>query len=550
MRRVWLLTLVFMLLLAACAHPRPLGEGRSEGGSASLPTVTPLPPTATRPPATPTSTPMPTPTPGPEALKGEIYPYLDHYLGRPEATFVSDKTLWGTTRLSPPDNHLFAAYGIVQDGANEYVLVSNGINADLVPADKVPQDVLSSLHKLDLTTDEARTKIDRSRAWMYYMENFRLGKFTLHLRSANGSKHEDLVVDTKRFLEDREYGIEILKHIYGEFDIASTNRVGVYIRNPNRYERQHIEDLYDGMRMIYYYTNFIPEGGMFGGFDYTDVIARPINREVKGVPDGIYLGYHVFEMPMIETLPNGRKWVHTNIDIKDIGAIRRDESFPIYNPFTPDVKPRAVRVHFWQSTDRGTLYASLLVRVTDPDTGKSLYFEFEHLTAAHRENGRWAPENELWERVLMRGSMAFVDVSISLDQGQLLGYVSDPKTDPHSTAYHVQFGQVYDTYRWIRLGRAAVYNPYTAALQVYFMTHQADKYRSAWDEEPQGSGFWIGNKHVVSYTPSVPAVPVRDVNTLPYVPVKPGKKKPGWMDQLPASARFSKHPKGFYRRRA
>jgi len=279
MRHVWLAALVFMLLLAACAHPRPLGDGRGEGGSAPLFTPTP---SATVLPSTPTyiPTPMPTatPTPGPEALKGGIYPYLDHYLGRPEATFVSDKTLWGTTRLSPPDNHLFAAYGIIDDGANEYVLVSNGINADLVPADKVPQDVLSSLHKLDLTTDEARTKIDRSRAWMYYMENFRLGKFTLHLRSANGSKQEDLVVDTKRFLEDREYGIEILEHIYGEFDVVWNMKTQRPTKNPNRSERQHIEDLYDGMRMIYYHTNFTPDENIFGSRLGKHIFLQPVNK--------------------------------------------------------------------------------------------------------------------------------------------------------------------------------------------------------------------------------------------------------------------------------
>ena len=250
MRRVWLAALAFMLLLVACAAPpRPLGEGRGEGGSASLSTATPLPPTATF-----------TPTPGPEALKGGIYSYLGHYLGKPEATFVSDKTLWGTSRLSPPDNHLFAAYGIVQDGASKYVLVSNGINADLVPVDKVPEDVLSNLQTLDLTTDEARTKIDRSRAWMYYMENFRLGKLTLRLRNADGSKQEDLAVDMKRFIEDREYGLEVLRYIYENYDIVCPDTVGVPLgRNPNHYERQHIEDLYDGMRMIYYYTEFSPD---------------------------------------------------------------------------------------------------------------------------------------------------------------------------------------------------------------------------------------------------------------------------------------------------
>ena len=89
-------------------------------------------------------------------------------------------------------------------------------------------------------------------------------------------------------------------------------------------------------------------------------------------------------------------FAHTNIDIL---AMDRQE-FPVYNPFTPDVKPRAVRAFFWQGTDRDALYGALLVRVTDPDTGRSLYFEFDHLTAAHRENGRWAPENELWDEIM------------------------------------------------------------------------------------------------------------------------------------------------------
>jgi len=273
---MWLAAFVFMLLLAACAHPRPLGEGRSEGGSASLPTVTPLPPTATRPPATPTSTPMPTPTPGPEALKGGIYPYLNHYLGRPEATFVSDKTLWGTTRLSPPDNHLFAAYGIV-DG--KYVLVSNGINADLVPADKVPEDVLSSLQTLDLTTDEARTKIDRSRAWMYYMENFRLGKFKMDIISLD-VKTTTLEIDTKRFLDDWGYVKGILETIYSpDFNVVYSRKAGGFIKNPNRTEARHLKDLWLGMRMLYYHTDFNPNNTLAGsligddmerGFNITD----------------------------------------------------------------------------------------------------------------------------------------------------------------------------------------------------------------------------------------------------------------------------------------
>jgi len=547
MRRMWLAAFVFMLLLAACAHPRPLGEGRSEGGSASLPTATPLPPTATRPPATPT----PTPTPGPEALKGGIYPYLDHYLGRPEATFVSDKTLWGTTRLSPPDNNLFAAYGIIDDGASKYVLVSNGINADLVPADKVPQDVLSSLHKLDLTTDEAKEKIRKAIEWKIYEEKFTFPEdFSMLVRTPDG-RLDRIQVNLKRFIEDEDYGKSVLREIYGKYDVTIENVEASgwheeYIRNPNRSEPSHIDDLYRGMVLLYKYTNFTPDNSWIDGAFETEYV---YSSSVKGSRVSM-IGRLNFEMPSIDVFKNGRKWTHTNIDIlkRDSDGYKR---IAVYNPFTPDVKPRVVRASFWQSTDRSTLYASLLVRVTDPNTGKSLYFEFEHLTAAHRQNGRWAPENELWERVLMRGSRRFVDVSIPLEQGQLLGYVSDPKTDVWSNAYHVQFGQVFNKYRWIKQDRGVtVYNPYTAALQVYFMTHQADKYRPAWDEEPQGSGFWIGNKHVVFYRPSVPAVPVRDVNTLPYVPIKLGKKKPGWKDQLPDSAMFSKHPKGFYRRRA
>ncbi len=489
MRRVWLAAFVFMLLLAACAHPRPAGGS----GSASLPAATPLPPAATRPPATPTPMPTPTPTPGPEALAGEIYPYLNHYLGRPEATFVSDKTLWGTTRLSPPDNHLFGAYGIIDDGASKYVLVSNGLNADLVPADQVPQDVLSSLHKLDLTTDEARTKIDRSRAWMYYMENFRLGKFKMDIIGLNG-KTTTLEIDTKRFLDDWDYARGILEAIYSpDFNVVYSRKAGGFVKNPNRTEARHLKDLWLGMKMIYYHTDFSPEGSMFGPLTMEDTMMG-IRADMDWTATLFHAGKYRFEGPSIDK----RGHIHTNIDVVRLRA----DKYAVYNPFTPDVKPRAVRAFFWQSTDRSTLYGALLVRVTDPDTGKNLYFEFQHLTAAHRENGRWVPENELWEQVMKWGKWRHVDVSVPLEKGQLLGYVSNPETDRYSNAYHVQFGQVIETGIWIHdvnhYYNGAVLNPYTAALQVYFMTHQADKYRGMWEEKPPGSGFWMGNRQAGS----------------------------------------------------
>ena len=171
------------------------------------------------------------------------------------------------------------------------------------------------------------------------------------------------------------------------------------------------------------------------------------------------------------------KYAHTNIDIVKTWR----HTFPIYNPFTPDVKPRVAMADTWRSTDGNFLYGTLIIKVTDPDTGKNLYFEFAHLTAAHRENGLWIPENKLWEKVMNHGYGNWEhEIYIPVDSGQLLGYVSNPKTDPWSNAYHIQFGQRMPD---------AVANPYTAALQVYFMTHQADKYRPAWEEEPSGSGF-------------------------------------------------------------
>ena len=384
-------------------------------------------------------------------------------------------TLWGTTRLSPPDNHLFAAYGIIQDGANKYVLVSNGINADLVPADKVPQDVLSSLHKLDLTTDEAREKVDKARAWFHFEKGFTLKPLEMSIVGVNG-KTTTLEIDTKRFLDDWGYARGILETIYSpDFNVVFDERYNKFVRNPNRTEARHLKDLWLGMRMIYYHTDFNPNNTLAGSL-IGDDMERGFN-----ITDGY--GFSSVWMASVGRLKlqrpgiDSKGYAHTNIDIhiQDHGF----QQFAVYNPFTPDVKPRVVRAYFWGSPEH--ISAKVIVAVTDSDSGKNLYFELTHLAVDKSE--------PFWQKLLKH------QYPIPLEEGQFIAYVTDPRYDSGSNAYHVQFGQLFAP----RREHLEILNPYVAALQVYFMTHQADKYRPAWDEEPKGSGFWRGG--VVAWLP-------------------------------------------------
>ncbi|HEY56972.1 MAG TPA: hypothetical protein G4O04_00195 [Anaerolineae bacterium] len=109
----------------------------------------------------------------------------------------------------PPANRLFAVHGVVANGAStsKYVLVSNGVTADLVPADQVPSEVLASLADLGLDRGDALQRIERARAWMYYMENFHLGG--VH-PPPDGSKQEELKIDMKCFLGLRRERLDIL----------------------------------------------------------------------------------------------------------------------------------------------------------------------------------------------------------------------------------------------------------------------------------------------------------------------------------------------------
>ncbi len=398
---------------------------------------------------------------------------------------------------------------------------------------------VSSAPKVNADTSAALQAFTQAKAWNYYIQNYQLPDHIDGLVDANGQP-----VDLHKFFTDRNYAVKVVSGYLNSPIIMRKGKTIPFRRRINKDPNRIVDALY----ALYYGMRFDPAMTMFGKFgpdfwkDGADIKANGTGWAVS------------FDNPWIFTPPfvDDHNDIHSNMDIRPSNP----SSAILYNPFTQPVKVKNVWLWydrrkfrtFRQAYEAGALNASIHGVVTPPDGGKPVEFYFAHLKA-EKGFGIWNYLDPM-KASLLSGANAVIRVNekFSIKPGEPISHLDNPKDDPLSQGWHVEFGVTLrngykhygiEDYRIATLmATAMLYHP------------NPEQYLPPLPPAPE-QGYWFGKKHVVSYQPTVPAVAVKQPNgTIAFANINLNKKEPGWKKQLPASARFSKYPKSAFHKRA
>jgi len=529
---------VMAVLLAAC------------GQTAASPTPTRPTPTST---PTKASTPLPTPTPTQQPI-----PTVPVSQASPlQQELAREFGEWGLLVKAPADGMLLGMGGNVSFNKGDAIdiyrtadglyLVSNGVQSGLVK----PEDVESVFGQAikdapSLKASDLKARIQHAKAWATYREHWQAPQYIDGLVDQNGKP-----VDLQRFFTDRDYAVKIVQYYLQSPQIRHDGKIIPLRRRTSKDPNKIVDALY----AIYYGMRFDPDITMFGQFG-ANFWYKPPELKVDG--HGWYVG-----TPSVIVVPpyvDDAGVIHSNNDLKPTSA--NPSSTIVYNSFTQPVKVK--EVWFWydrsigslrQAYESGRLNASVHVMVTPPG-GKPVEFYFAHLDGSKgslldnllKSNG-FNPLNAEYISHPLGANLHILHVNgrMSLEPGKEFATLDKPSNDPWSEGWHIEFGTQYysgiEDYRIATIATDAILHPYASQHFAQFRPHLPPA--------PSEQGYWMGKKHVVSYQPTVPAVAVRQSDgTVAFASISPYKKEPGWKSQLPKSARFSRHPKSYFRRRA
>ena len=526
-----LLAAVLALMLAAC------------GGAAPAPTqaTSATPTQSTANPVQPTPQPSPTPT----QIPIQTVPVSEASVLQQELARWSKE--WPELFKSPADGMLpglggnvslnkgdvVGVYMVEISDGKTYYLVSDGSQMGLVKPDAAEALFGPAIRNAPLLKgQEAKIMalMDRAKAWQAYRTYWKMPDHIDGLVDQNGNP-----VDLHKFFTDRNYAVRVVSYYLQNPHIRHDGKIIPFRRRTNKDPNRIVDALYalyDGMRSDPGVNLF---GVTDGGFWF--------NSEMKILDDDVKVGNEWFYPPYLDD----RGDVHSNIDT--ILDVSDPSNLVVYNPFT-HVKVKEVWLIYYgksrgkslkEALEEGIVKAEIDFYLTPPD-GKPVEFYITH-TRADLDFPLFKELDVLNKAVYVSPGIYLVRVNgrTALKPGEPIAPLLDPSVDPLSQGWHIEFGPDFEIqdYRIATLmATAMLYHPHP------------EQYLPPLPSVA-GQGHWLGKKHVVSYQPTVPAVAVKQPDgTVAFANINPYKKEPGWMAQLPKSARFSRYPKAAFRRRA
>ena len=378
---------------------------------------------------------------------------------------------------------------------------------------------------------DLRQKIKYAKEWLEYLDHWKMPRYVDSLVDRNGNP-----LDLHRFFnginnkEDYQYALDYIKWRLGNQQVYyHLNLVSVGRSNASP------EEVLRAIYTIYQYSWFNPEVNMVG-MDTLNL------WRLSDFSSSWTLARLGITLPFKDDYGD----IHTNIDF---GA---NPDWVVHNPFIQPVKVHYVTLWFddrkfrnlEEAYEAGALNASIHFWVTPPD-GKPVEFYFAHLKV-EKGFGTWRKLNISDAKYISYGTYSlYVHGAVSINPGETISHLDNPKDDPASEGWHIEFGPEFGV-KDVGIGKVMAY-----AMLFPETSEHIHQYLDQYLPLPKEQGYWLGKKHVVSYQPTVPAVAVRQPDgTIAFANINPYKKEPGWKSQLPASARFSKYPKAAFRRRA